>query len=60
MKEIERFLNSEIERLKDELNHLESDHKKITKAGVNKLDNLISVVRNREKGTDNTDILTET
>jgi hypothetical protein len=60
MKKLESFLASEIERLKDELNHLESDHKKITKAGVNKLDNLISVVRSREKGTDNTDILDET
>ena len=60
MSEFERFLNSEIERLKDELNHLQSDHKKITKGSVDKLDNLISVVRNREAGTDNTDILTET
>jgi len=60
MKKLESFLASEIERLKDELNHLESDHKKITKANINKLDGLISVVRSREKGTDNTDILTET
>ena len=60
MKELERFLNSEIERLKDELNHLQSDHKRVAKASVDKLDNLISVVRNRENGTDNTDILTET
>lgn len=60
MKELERFLNSEIERLKDELNHLESDHKKITKASIDKLDSFISVVRNRESGADNTDILNET
>jgi hypothetical protein len=46
--------------LKDELNHLQSDHKRITKASVDKLDNLIDVVRNREAGSDNTDILTET
>ena len=60
MKTLERFLDSEIERLKDELNHLQSDHKRITKASVDKLDNLIDVVRNREAGSDNTDILTET
>lgn len=60
MNELERFLNSEVERLKDELNHLQSDHKKIAKASVDKLDNLIDVVRNRETGSDNTDILTET
>lgn len=60
MKKLESFLVSEIERLKDELNHLESDHKKITKASVNKLDDLINVVRNREAGADNTDVLDET
>ena len=60
MKKLESFLASEIERLKDELNHLESDHKKITKASINKLDSFISVVRNRESGADNTDILNET
>lgn len=60
MKTLERFLDSEIERLKDELNHLQSDHKRITKASVDKLDNLIDVVRNRKAGSDNTDILTET
>ena len=60
MKKLESFLASEIERLKDELNHLESGHKKITKASIDKLDSLISVVRDREAGADNTDILDET
>lgn len=60
MNEFERFLNSEIERLKDELSHLQRDHKKMLKNSIDSFTVLAAKIKSGDNSQDSAEIMTET